>query len=204
MPCSMKKFIIISSVVVSVCLTVFLIERIHYICNSPLVFYPIEGQVKFTPTIKSGASMLIPAAYTTVDGKIQGQYRVNGVTRGTKSLRERVSIHPTKGLIVSKSWQAKDGFQQHVLVNNAKPRTFKDKRYRKRRALCCDSSNRMMIVESRFPVTMSMFARQLSKHFKVAVNLDMGPWGYGWIGDDRLSLWAYPFKGRQTNWIYCE
>ena len=173
-------------------------------CSSKLDFYPLENHVAFTDSYKPDASMLIPAAYTSTEGTIEGQYRINGVTSGKKCMKECVSIHPTKGLVVSKTWQSKNGFQQHVLVNNSKARTFRDPKYRRRRALCCDSSNRLFIVESQLPITLNKFANELSGHFRVAVNLDMGPWGYGWVGDESLFLWAYFFKGLQTSWIYCE
>ena len=173
-------------------------------CSSKLNVYPLEGKVEFTDTYKPDASMLIPAAYTSPKGTIEGQYRINGVIAGNRCRIECVSIHPTKGLLIGKTWQSKNGFQQHVLVNNNKARTFKDPRYHVRRALCCDNSNRLYIVESRFPVTLNKFAEELSGRYRVAVNLDMGPWGYGWVGDDHLFLWAYFFKGRQTSWIYCK
>ena len=36
----------------------------------------------------------------------------------------------------------------------------------------------------------------------MAVNLDMGRWGYGWIGKRTLCPWAIVFRHWQTNWIY--
>ena len=35
----------------------------------------------------------IPAAYTGTDGRIEGQYRIDGMTRGFQALKERVSLH---------------------------------------------------------------------------------------------------------------
>ena len=35
----------------------------------------------------------IPAAYTGTYGRIEGQYRIDGMTRGAQALKERVSLH---------------------------------------------------------------------------------------------------------------
>ena len=163
----------------------------------------IEGELVFTDKFDPNAKVCIPAAYTGTDGKIEGLYRINGVSKGDKSLKERVSLHPTKGIVISTQWKSSNGFQQHVLVKNGNVRSFKDKRKFRRRALCNDASNpdSLFIIASRCRMTMNEFADVLSNHSTNAVNLDMGRWGYGWCGTRKLSLWAWPFKKRQTNWI---
>ena len=165
----------------------------------------ISGTVQFTDTYQPDAAMCIPAAYTGYNGNIEGQYRINGVTYGSKSLKEFTSIHPTKGLIISSQWVSGNGFQQHVLVKNGKARSFKDKRRFRRRALCTCSSapGSLFIIESTRKMTMNEFAAEVARHSTNAVNLDMGRWGYGWIGKKTLSPWAVVFKHWQTNWIYC-
>ena len=166
----------------------------------------IEGKVMFTDKYMPGASMCIPAAYTDLDGKIKGQYRLNGKTYGTPSIKERVSLHPTKGLTISRNWIYANGFQQHVLVKNGKTRHFKDMRRYRRRALCSDDSapGSLLIIESTRKMTMNEFAAEVAKYSRNAVNLDMGRWGYGWVGNKIHSPWAIVFKHWQTNWIVCE
>ena len=163
----------------------------------------IQGQVQLTDTYKPDAAICIPAAYTDKEGEIEGQYRINGKTYGSKSLKEFTSIHPTEGLVIGHEWTSKNGFQQHVLVKNGKVRSFKDKRRFRRRALCCSSSNpeSLFIIESTRKMTMNEFAAEVARHSTNAVNLDMGRWGYGWIGKKKLSPWAVIFKHWQTNWI---
>ena len=78
-----------------------------------------------------------------------------------------------------------------------------DSRKRIRRALCNENKTgyELMIVESAVPVTLSDFAKELSKICYTAVNLDTGNYGYGWYGKMKFSRWAYYNKGKQTNWI---
>ena len=166
----------------------------------------IKGQVQFTNKYMPDVFMCIPAAYTDLEGKIEGQYRINGKTYGTKSRVERVSLHPTMGLVISKGWVSDNGFQQHVLVKNGKVRHFMDKRRFRRRALCSDDSapGSFLIIESTRKMTMNEFAVEVARYSRNAVNLDMGRWGYGWIGDKIHSPWAIAFKHWQTNWIVCK
>ena len=82
----------------------------------------IEGELVFTDKFDPNAKVCIPAAYTGTDGKIEGLYLINGVSKGGKSLKERVSLHPTKGIVISTQWQSSNGFQQHVLVKKGNVR----------------------------------------------------------------------------------
>jgi hypothetical protein len=50
-------------------------------------------------------------------------------------------------------------------------------------------------------MTLNEFAAEVARYNTTAVNLDMGRWGYGWIGKKTLSPWAVVFKHWQTNWI---
>lgn len=171
-------------------------------CNMVKVM-PLEGILEFTDVYDPDATVCIPAAYTGKDGNIEGLYRIDGRTMGSKTLKERVSLHPSSGMVISPKWHSDNGFQQHVLVKDGRVRRFRDKRMFRRRALCSDASNpgKLYIIESRCPMTMNGFARVLSRHSTDAVNLDMGRWGYGWIGRKKLMRWAAPMKDKQTNWI---
>ena len=198
----MRKFFLIC---LFITLTVLSVLGIRILCCDKLKIIPIEGQLGFTDTYIPDASLCIPAAYTGHNDDIEGEYRINGKTYGQQTLKERVSIHPQKGLLISKEWQADVGFQQHVLVKNGKVRSFKDQRRFRRRALCCNKEepNKLFIIQSRDKMTMNEFAAEVSKYSCNAVNLDMGRWGYGWAGENILSPWAIVFKHWQTNWIYC-
>ena len=187
-------------------LTVLSVLGIRILCCDKLKIIPIEGKLCFTDTYIQDAALCIPAAYTGYNDNIEGEYRINGKTYGQQSLKERISIHPQKGLLISQEWLADTGFQQHVLVKNGRVRRFKDQRRFRRRALCCNKEepNKLFIIQSRDKMTMNEFVAEVSKYSWNAVNLDMGRWGYGWAGENILSPWAIVFKHWQTNWIYCK
>lgn len=198
----MKKFF---KICIYITLSVLSVMGIRLLCCDRLKIIPIEGQLGFTDTYIPDASLCIPAAYTGYHDEIVGEYRIGGKTYGTKSIRECVSIHPQKGLLISRNWMSDTGFQQHVLVKDGKVRSFRDKRRFRRRALCCSKEDpaKLFIIQSRDKMTMNEFASEISKYSYNAVNLDMGRWGYGWIGKRTLSPWAIVFRHWQTNWIYC-
>ena len=184
---------------------VILLVSIISVDDDSLAIIPIkEGKdLIFTNQYDKDALLMIPAAYTNEDGTIQGEYRIDGKTYGTPSRKERISLHPVKGIVISGSWHSDNGFQQTVLVKNGKERMHDDNRKRIRRALCNESKDGclLMIVESATPMTLSDFAKELSKICYTAVNLDTGNYGYGWYGKMKFSRWAYYNKGKQTNWI---
>ena len=184
---------------------VILLVSIISVADDSLTIIPIKEckSLTFTNEYDKDALLMIPAAYTNEDGTIQGEYRIDGKIYGTPSRKERISLHPTKGIIISGSWHSDNGFQQTVLVKNGKERMHDDSRKRIRRALCNESKDGclLMIVESATPMTLSDFAKELSKICYTAVNLDTGNYGYGWYGKMRFSRWAYYNKGKQTNWI---
>lgn len=194
---SRKRYIIVSIILV------VLVGRACLHAINPIKSFTIEGKLVFTDKYDPDAKVCIPAAYTGTNGKIEGQYRINGIIKGGKGVKERVSLHPTKGIVISTQWQSNNGFQQHVLIKDGKMRKFRDKRRFRRRALCNDASNpdSLFIIETKCRMTMNEFAEVLSKHSTNAVNLDMGRWGYGWNEKRKLSRWAAPFKSWQTNWI---
>ncbi len=184
---------------------VILLFSIISVDDDSLAIIPIkEGKdLIFTSQYDKDALLMIPAAYTNEDGTIQGEYRMGGKIYGTPSRKERISLHPAKGIVISGSWHSDNGFQQTVLVKNGRARMHDDSRKRIRRALCNESKDEclLMIVESATPMTLFDFAKELSKICYTAVNLDTGNYGYGWYGKIRFSRWAYYNKGRQTNWI---
>ena len=184
---------------------VILLVSIISVDDDSLAIIPIkEGKdLIFTNQYDKDALLMIPAAYTNEDGTIQGEYRIDGKTYGTPSRKERISLHPAKGIVISGSWHSGNGFQQTVLVKNGRARMHDDTRKRIRRALCNENSTgcSFMIVESATPMTLSDFAKELSKICYTAVNLDTGNYGYGWYGKMKFSRWAYYNKGKQTNWI---
>lgn len=194
-----KKLVKQISIVSLFILTVILIF------NFPPVTIKRVGNVKFTNSFDKSVYMCFPAAYTNDDGTIQGEYRIDGITYGKPSRKEKISIHPTKGLIISGKWYSNNGFQQTVLVKKYKPRKFTDSRKRIRRALCNEgeNSNSLIIIQSIYPMTLTEFAQEVSKYSYNAVNLDTGSFGYGWNGKYKYSLWAWFNKGKQTNWIIC-
>ena len=184
---------------------VILLVSIISLDDDSLAIIPIkEGKdLTFTNQYDKDALLMIPAAYTNEDGTIQGEYRMGGKIYGTPSRKERISLHPVKGIVISGSWHSDNGFQQTVLVKNGRARMHDDSRKRIRRALCNESKDGclLMIVESATPMTLSDFAKELSKICYTAVNLDTGNYGYGWYGKMKFSRWAYYNKGKQTNWI---
>lgn len=105
------------------CLITFCVMGIRLLCCDRLKIIPIEGKLGFTDTYIPDASLCIPAAYAGFHDDIEGEYRINGKTYGSQSLRERVSIHPQKGLLISRNWLSDTGFQQHVLVKDGKVRS---------------------------------------------------------------------------------
>ena len=184
---------------------VILLVSIISVDDDSLAIIPIKEckSLIFTNQYDKDALLMIPAAYTNEDGTIQGEYRIDGKTYGTPSRKERISLHPAKGIVISGSWHSGNGFQQTVLVKNGKARMHDDDRKRIRRALCNENRTgcELMIVESAIPMTLSDFAKELSEICYAAVNLDTGNYGYGWYDKMKFSRWAYYNKNKQTNWI---
>ena len=62
--------------------------------------------------------------------------------------------------------------------------------------------NKVFLAQSRHRMTLTEFAAECAKISSNAVYLDMGEYGYGYIGNKILSPWAYFSRNKQTNWIY--
>lgn len=171
--------------------------------NDPFITLIEDKPLTFTNKYDSKAVLLIPAAYTNSDGTIQGEYRIAGKTYGTPSRKERISLHPQKGLIISGKWQSDYGFQQTVLVKNGKIRLHDDSKKRFRRAFCV-VDGKLAILQSKIPQTLNDFSRSLLSYCDNAVNLDTGDFGYGWYGKVKFSGWAFYNKHKQSNWLYID
>lgn len=165
-----------------------------------------QGEPKWSDVKPEKAKMCIPAAFTDIDGKIYGSYRIGGKTHQDNKMRLKVSL---KGdtFFISRKWMSDNGFQQLTLVYNSRPMKFRDSRKTIRRALCKDEDG-AFILESNYPMTMTDFAVECSKHCTNATYLDMGEYGYGYIKKNRLIrplyIWGFFTRHKQTNWIYIE
>lgn len=91
----MKRLIIITT---SILMCIGICSYISKNVKESLTIFNINGDICFTHKYDKDAGICVPAAYTTKEGAIQGEYRINGVTKGTQSRKERVSIHPVDAL----------------------------------------------------------------------------------------------------------
>ena len=99
--------------------------------------------------------MCVPAAFTDLEGNVEGEYRLNGVIH---NLNKRLKVSICKDIFyVDRQWHSDSGFQQLVLVYNGKARTFRDSRKFVRRALC-KMSEHVFLVESSHRMTLTDFA----------------------------------------------
>ena len=200
----MKRLLVIITFFATA-LTIFVIGILlyNYKCRK-VIISSIGKEVYFTNKRPDSAKTCVPAAYTSYGDVILGSFRLKG-----KSHQKPYFIHKTSltnsGLIVSKKWCSDFGFEQHTLVNKGRACQFsKDPNRRFRRALCCKKNNKSeyYIIESTYPMTMTQFAAECSKHAYYAVNLDMGTYGYGRVNGKVCSWWTIFWKNKQTNWIY--
>ena len=171
------------------------------VAEEPTVIPIHTNELLFTTTFDSSATLLIPAAYTGEDGAIEGEYRIAGKTYGTPTRKERISLHPTKGLVISGKWHSDYGFQQTVLVKNYKIRYYNDDKKAFRRALAT-VNGQLCILQSCIPMTLNQFSESIQKYCTNAVNLDMGDYGYGWYKNIKFSRLFKYNQDKQTNWIY--
>lgn len=92
---TMKRLIIITT---SILMCIGICSYISKNAKESLTIFNINGDICFTHKYDKDADICIPDAYTTKGGDIQGEYRINGVTKGIQSRKERVSIHPVDAL----------------------------------------------------------------------------------------------------------
>ena len=180
--------------------TILLLISLLSLQASPIIIMDLpEGELAWTTERPKDAKMCIPAAFTDLEGKVEGEYRLSGKIFNPNK-RLKVSIG-NGTFYIDRKWHSDNGFQQLSLVYNDRPRTFKDSRKFVRRALC-KKGNKVFLVQSRHRMTLTEFAAECAKVSSNAVYLDMGEYGYGYIGNKILSPWAYFSRNRQTNWIY--
>ena len=168
-----------------------------------VIITPIGKEVYFTTQYNPEAKSCVAAAYCDKNGKVLGSYRINGKTYQKRHFPHKASL-TSQGLVIAKTWQSKNGFEQQILVLKGKPNSFHKNQDRHiRRALCNKEDNKeeYYIIESTYPMTLTYFARLCSQHAYNAVNLDMGSCGYGKVNGRIRSLWAIFSKDEQTNWI---
>ena len=174
--------------------------------NLNLIKYELpKGNIKWSVKKPNNVKMCIPAAFTDVNGKVLGSYKLNGKIYQNNS-KQKISLIKDS-FVINNKWQSSNGFQQFCLVNNKIPEKFIDTKKCKRRALCKTESE-TFILESRFPITLNKFAKLCSQKCDYAIYLDMGEYGYGYIKNNNktyhLHLLGYFTKNKQTNWIYIE
>ena len=200
----MKRFLLYLSII-SAFLLLCLGLAYFYIEKRVTRFDLPKGELKWSKTRPENAKMCLPAAFTTMNDKIAGAYRINGKNYQNNN-RRKVSLRENS-FIISSNWRSDNGFQQLTLVYNSKPMKFKDSRKCIRRALC-KTKKEAFILESNYPMTMSAFAYYCSKQCTDAAYLDMGEYGYGYIKyglfTRPLYIWAYFSRQKQTNWLYIE
>lgn len=159
-----------------------------------------KGELHWTNERPTDVKACIPAAFTDERGKVIGEYRIGGKTYGKRKYKVVVSIRPDI-FYVDNKWHGDEGFQQLALVHNGQVMHFKDTRKYVRRALCKNKEG-MFLLESDEAVTLNQFAKYCGKVSTEAVYLDMGSFGYGFVGSTILSPQAYFGRNKQTNWIY--
>ena len=192
----------IKAILITLGVLIFLFPiLIIYLTRKEPFIIPINEELQFTTTFDSSAILLIPAAYTSENGTIEGEYRIAGKTYGTPTRKERISLHPAKGIIISGKWHSDYGFQQTVLVKNRKIRYHDDPHKAFRRALAT-VDGQLCILQSCIPMTLNQFSKSIQPYCTNAVNLDMGDYGYGWYKNKTFSWWSKYNQSKQTNWIY--
>lgn len=171
-----------------------------FIC--PIIIYDVpEGELHWSNIKPAHSRFCVPAAFTDTNGKIEGEYIINGVIFN-KNNKKKISICGDT-FYIDNEWRSDNGFQQLVLIKNNKINSFKDDRKAVRRALCKDK-DKLLIIESTNRITLSEFAKLCKTYCSDAVYLDMGIYGYGVINNKPVSSWAYFWKHLQTNWLYIE
>lgn len=200
----MKRFLKTLGIIFAVICLCLGVTYIHMMKRVTRFELP-QGELKWSNSRPENAKMCIPAAFTDVDGRITGAYRINGKSHHDNN-RRKVSLRG-ESFIITNKWRSDNGFQQLTLVYNSKPMKFKDSRKYIRRALCKNKDG-AFILESNYPMTMSAFAYYCSKQCTDAAYLDMGEYGYGYIKRGLLVrplyVWAFFSRDKQTNWLYIE
>lgn len=185
----MKKIIVIVVLTVLIVFTILTYNNTNTITYNNCVWIFSTSK----PDINDPNILLcVPAAYTDDSGKIIGHYSEGTVRKG-ESNYDYTTIHLDKGY-----------FQQLTLVKNKTPKIINDSKLRFRRALC-KKGNKYYIENSKYPITLSNFAKNLSKVYDNAWNLDMGTFAFGWYKKNNKIYYLSKFyklnQHKQSNWI---
>ena len=170
-------------------------------------------------------SFAIPAAFTTIDNRIDGVFVTDGVIGNEDSVNKQLGgliviedgtfklLSTSKGALLTKDFlyevrQRKGAlFQQFMLVQNGKAATFRDKSKFQRRAVAQFKDGATGVVESNQDIPFTTFNGDLIwLGVRNALYTDMGEWDEGWyrretdgkviaIGNDRRHT------EKQTNWL---
>lgn len=192
----MKKIVLIL-IVLLVCFCTYKIHTKVTIIDIP------KGELRWSKTRPLFAKLCVPAAFSSINDKVIGSYRINGKSYKNNGKYKISLIDNT--FSINRFWQSDNGFQQLILVKNNRATKFKDTKRRIRRALC-KNQNKTFLIESNYPMTMSAFANYCNKHCSDAVYLDMGEYGYGYVRNGLHLKILYPLgllcQHKQTNWLY--
>lgn len=199
----MKKFLLISFLV-----SLVAVGYLYYGYTTKVTRYDLPaGELKWSNVKPKGAKMCLPAAFKDANNNILGAYRMSGKIYG-KSKRNLSKVSLTgDSFIVTNTWRSDNGFQQHALVLDSKPRRFKSSSRDIRRALC-KKNGEAFVLQSNYPMTLTAFAAYCSRQCDNAVYLDMGTCGYGYTKTGLmlrpLFVWGLFHQHEQTNWLYIE
>lgn len=103
---------------------IFIVICFGITAKDPFIIPIHTNDIHFTDKYDSSATLLIPAAYTSENGTIEGEYRIAGKTYGTPTRKERISLHPTKGIIISGNGIRIMDFSRQCLLKTVKSVTM--------------------------------------------------------------------------------
>lgn len=169
--------------------------------DSVTIFELPEGNLMWSTERPNNAKFCVPAAFTSEEGTVEGEYKLDGRIYNPNK-RLKISLDGNT-FYVDKVWRSDVGFQQLILVHKGKAKSFKDSRRYVRRALC-KKNERVFLVESNSKMTLTEFAKECNKVSSEAVYLDMGSYGFGYLGNRLLSPFAFFGRMKQSNWLYIE
>ena len=200
----MKKLLIILLL-----LSLALAGYVYYGYRTKVTRYDLpNGELKWSNVKPENAKMCLPAAFTDTNNHIIGAYRIDGKTYGSNGSRMGKVSLKNDSFVVTYNWRSDNGFQQHVLVLDSKPKRFNKDTHRHTRRALCKKDGKAFILQSNYPMTMTTFANYCSRYCDNAVYLDMGEYGYGYIKSGLfkrpLYIWGVFTKNKQTNWLYIE
>jgi len=181
----------------------------------------------------SSVQLCIAAAFTSLDdGKVDGAYSINGEVKqevpnmrlgGGIMLNNKTcdifpyhAYPPPSGIIkdptLSKEMKKKiktgkySFFQQIQVVVKGQAERFFDEKLFQRRAIVTFKDNKVAIIESKEPITLAAFSKDLVELGAYnALYTDMGSWDEGWYRDSAGKLITIGTSraqtSKQSNWV---